>query len=120
MQFKISFNSNLISPIDESFLADQSKINPQQLATILLRFKTTNILVEGHTDNTGKEAYNLDLSLARASSIRDFLTTLKVAPKRFTLVAFGDKKPIAINDTETGRQQTRRVTIALYKKAKSS
>jgi OmpA-OmpF porin, OOP family len=58
--------------------------------------------------------------MARAASVRDFLTTLKVAPKRFTLVAFGDKKPIATNDTETGRQQNHRVTIAIYEKAKIS
>jgi outer membrane protein OmpA-like peptidoglycan-associated protein len=119
MEYKITFNSGLIFPIAQSSLTDESKKNLEQLAITLLRHKTTNILVEGHTDNTGKEAYNLDLSKARAASVNDFLTTLKVAPKRFTLVALGDKKPAATNDTEAGRLQNHRVTIAIYEKAKS-
>jgi len=68
----------------------------------------------------GKEAYSLELSLARAAPVSEFLTTLKVAQKGFTLVAFRDKKPIVSNHTEADRQQNRRVTIAKFKKAKSS
>jgi outer membrane protein OmpA-like peptidoglycan-associated protein len=111
---KITFDSGLMFPIDQSSLTEESRSNLQRLAVTLLKYEDTNILVEGHTDNTGKEAYNLDLSKARAASVKDFLTTLKVAPKRLSLEAFGEEKPIASNDTEAGRQQNRRVEVAIY------
>jgi outer membrane protein OmpA-like peptidoglycan-associated protein len=111
---KITFDSGLMFPIDQSTLTDASRQNLIELAETLKKYEDTNILVEGHTDNTGQEDYNLNLSQARAASVKDYLTSLGVAQNRLELVAFGETNPISSNDTEIGRQKNRRVEVAIY------
>jgi len=72
------------------------------------------ILVAGHTDNVGDPASNQRLSVARASAVRDWLTeAADMAPSRFAIQGYGDSRPIADNQTETGRARNRRVEITL-------
>jgi outer membrane protein OmpA-like peptidoglycan-associated protein len=111
---KITFDSGLMFPIDQSSLTEKSKQNLIDLAETLKKYEDTNILVEGHTDNTGKEEYNLNLSKERANSVKNYLSSLGVDQKRLELVAFGETNPIASNDTEVGRQKNRRVEVAIY------
>ncbi|AIY41476.1 Flagellar motor rotation protein MotB [Collimonas arenae] len=72
------------------------------------------ILVAGHTDNVGNPASNQQLSIARASAVRDWLVeAAELTPSRFAIQGYGDSKPIADNQTETGRARNRRVEITL-------
>ncbi|WP_211450951.1 OmpA family protein [Collimonas antrihumi] len=72
------------------------------------------ILVAGHTDNVGDPGSNQRLSIARASAVRDWLTeAADMAPSRFAIQGYGDSRPIADNQTETGRARNRRVEITL-------
>ena len=71
------------------------------------------ILIEGHTDSTGSSEYNLQLSLLRAESIQSFLVGNGVPADRVTAVGYGDTRPEAPNDSETGRQQNRRVEVVI-------
>jgi len=74
----------------------------------------TRVLVAGHTDDTGNPDGNLRLSVARASAVRDWLVDASGMPAtRFAIQGYGDTRPLAPNDTETGRERNRRVEITL-------
>ena len=85
-----------------------------ELSETLKKYEETNILVEGHTDNTGSDDYNMKLSERRAYSVEDFLTSNGIAKNRMEITAYGEMQPTATNDTEEGRQQNRRVEVAIY------
>lgn len=69
----------------------------------------TKVSVEGHTDNRGGKGFNKDLSKRRAASVVKWLTNKGIAQARLTSTGHGMTKPIDSNDTETGRQNNRRV-----------
>jgi outer membrane protein OmpA-like peptidoglycan-associated protein len=66
---KITFDSGLLFDVDKAALRDTSQVNLQDLARILNKYPDTNILIEGHTDSTGADDYNLALSKRRAESV---------------------------------------------------
>jgi len=84
-----------------------------KIADILNRYHEETITVKGHTDSTGSEAYNQDLSQRRANAVADFLVGKGVNPGRVTAIGYGESLPIAGNDTEAGRLQNRRVEIEI-------
>lgn len=86
-----------------------SEIN--RIANILVKYPDTVIQVEGHTDSTGSESYNMDLSARRAESVKNLLVQKGVDPSRILTLAFGESSPIASNDYDYGRAQNRRVEI---------
>ena len=69
--------------------------------------------VEGHTDSVGGDDYNQQLSEQRASAVRDYLTQAGIPVNSVTAKGFGKTKPVASNDTNTGRQQNRRVELVV-------
>ena len=82
-----------------------------RLADFLMRNETTRIRVEGHTDSTGDDAYNAELSRRRAQAVADALAARSVPASRVEVVGRGEGYPVATNDTSAGRQQNRRVEI---------
>ncbi len=111
---KITFSSGIMFDIDRAVLKDQYKGEISELATILNKYQDTNILLEGHTDSTGTEEYNLDLSKKRSQSVANYLATQNVNPTRFTIMGYGESQSIASNETSEGRAQNRRVEVAIY------
>jgi outer membrane protein OmpA-like peptidoglycan-associated protein len=111
---KITFDSGILFDVDEATLKSPSRQELAELAVILNKYEDTNILLEGHTDSTGPEEHNLDLSRLRAQSVSNELATNDVNPSRFTIMGYGESQPIAENDTEYGRAQNRRVEVAIY------
>ncbi|MBN4050068.1 OmpA family protein, partial [Nitrospira defluvii] len=82
------------------------------LAETLKKYPDERITIEGHTDNTGSETSNLELSKARAEAAMHYLIEKKgINKKRFSLKWFGEEKPIASNHFEEGRSVNRRVEI---------
>lgn len=69
--------------------------------------------VEGHTDSVGSDEYNQTLSERRAASVRDFLLTQGVRAESISARGFGESRPVADNESSTGRQQNRRVEIVV-------
>ncbi len=67
--------------------------------------------VEGHTDATGDDDYNQELSQRRALAVVDYLTKAGIDESRLRGEGFGESKPVADNETEAGRKQNRRVGI---------
>ena len=74
------------------------------------------IEVRGHTDSTGEEEYNQKLSERRADSVIEYMIKNGISPERLNSVGFGEKKPVASNDTEEGMQLNRRVEFEILKK----
>jgi outer membrane protein OmpA-like peptidoglycan-associated protein len=111
---KITFDSGLLFDVNKSDLRPEAKTNLESLAKILNKYNDTNILVEGDTDNTGTEDYNQKLSERRAQSVASYLMGLGVPNSRISNVGLGESNPIATNDTADGRQQNRRVEVAIF------
>lgn len=111
---KITFDSGLLFQVDKATLNSTSRANLAELAVILNKYPDTHILLEGHTDATGSDEYNLDLSRKRAQSVANELATNRVNATRFTIMGYGEGQPVASNDTDAGRQQNRRVEVAIY------
>jgi outer membrane protein OmpA-like peptidoglycan-associated protein len=110
---KITFSSGILFDVDKSNLKDPYKGELSQLATILNKYDDTNILLAGHTDATGSDEYNLDLSRRRAGSVANYLASQNVNRARFTTEGYGKTDPIASNETAEGRSQNRRVEVAI-------
>jgi len=110
---KITFDSGILFDVDRALLQDEAKANLEELAGILNKYEDTVILIEGHTDATGSEEYNLDLSKKRAQAVANHLSTSGVLSTRFTLMGYGESQPIASNETADGRQENRRVEVAI-------
>lgn len=111
---KITFDSGLLFAVDKAALNERSKAELADLAVILNKYDDTNILLEGHTDATGTEEHNLTLSRARSQAVANHLTNVGVDPVRFTIMGYGESQPIASNETVDGRQENRRVEVAIY------
>ena len=84
-----------------------------KLSNILKEYPDTNVLVIGHTDSSGAEAYNMTLSKNRAESVTNFFTSKGLASNRFTTNWFGEEQPVADNTTPEGRAKNRRVNLAI-------
>jgi outer membrane protein OmpA-like peptidoglycan-associated protein len=110
---KITFQSGLLFDVDKADLRPEARQNLEKLAGILNKYEDTNILIEGHTDSTGPEDYNMDLSRRRAESVSHHLATLNVATSRFSVIGYGEMQAVATNDTPDGRQLNRRVELAI-------
>jgi outer membrane protein OmpA-like peptidoglycan-associated protein len=110
---KITFDSGILFDTDSSVVQAAGQTNLTNLAVILQKYEDTDILIEGHTDATGTEEYNLNLSRERAQSVASLLEEAEVAASRFTIEGYGELQPVADNDTAAGRQANRRVDIAI-------
>ncbi len=111
---KITFSSGILFDVDKSDLKSQYRGELTELSKILNKYEDTNILLVGHTDSTGSEDYNLELSKKRAGSVASYLATQNVDSARFTTDGYGESQPVATNDTEAGRAQNRRVEVAIW------
>lgn len=111
---KITFDSGILYPINSAELQPNAKTELSQLATTLKKYPDTNILIEGHTDNTGTRQINQPLSERRAESVASYLSSMGVDRGRMTTMGYADQQPVADNSTAAGRSQNRRVEIAIY------
>ncbi len=101
------------------FATDQYEVLPASAPelNLLLGFLRSNpalrVEIGGHTDNTGSEAWNLQLSEKRAASVRDYLVSRGLEAQRLTSRGYGMGHPVAPNDTEEGRAKNRRTSITI-------
>lgn len=98
---------------DESIIPDASKPDLDAIAAYLMDNPTVTVEVQGHTDSVGSDAYNWDLSAARAQSVWRYLVDRGVGPNRMFPVAKGEAEPIADNTTAEGRAANRRVEFVV-------
>lgn len=81
------------------------------VASTLAQYNQTIVEVSGHTDSVGSDAANQTLSVQRANSVGNYLIGKGLVRERFEIVGFGETRPVASNDTDSGRALNRRVEI---------
>jgi outer membrane protein OmpA-like peptidoglycan-associated protein len=99
--------------VDEATLKAGATQSLSRLVAFLKEYPDRQVLVEGHTDSTGSEQYNLDLSQRRAESVVQFLALNGILPERAIARGYGKAYPVAGNETAAGRQRNRRVEIVI-------
>ena len=104
---------DVLFDVDEASLKAGATQSLSRLVTFLKEYPDRQVLVEGHTDSTGTEQYNLGLSQRRADSVVQFLTLNGIAPERAIARGYGKAYPVAGNETASGRQRNRRVEIVI-------
>lgn len=109
----VTFDSGIMFDVDSYALKASTKANLDKMAETMKEYDKTEIIVMGHTDATGSDDYNQKLSENRASSVSRFLQQNGITAKRVTTKGFGEQKPVASNNTPSGREQNRRVEIAI-------
>ena len=110
---KVTFESGILFQTGKADLNVSSKEALTKFAKTLIEYPDTDVMIYGHTDITGSDAINQPLSENRANSVKRFLVGEGVASSRITTQGMGSSAPIASNDTEAGKQQNRRVEIAI-------
>jgi outer membrane protein OmpA-like peptidoglycan-associated protein len=112
-------NLVLRMPSDVTFASNQSSINPafnatlDDVAAVLNRYDQSTVDIIGHADSDGADAYNLDLSRRRASSVAQYLVSRNVLADRLYVDGKGESEPVATNETAAGKAQNRRVEILI-------
>ncbi len=111
---KITFDSGILFDFNSDKLSEASKQNIRNMAEVLNKYPDTNVLIDGYTDNVGSEDYNKKLSERRSKAVSNYLKSINVPSSRLGTRGFGEDQPVATNDTDAGRQQNRRVEIAVW------
>jgi outer membrane protein OmpA-like peptidoglycan-associated protein len=111
---QVTFDSGLLFDFDSDAVRSDAAQNLRELARSLNKYGDSNLLIVGHTDSKGDDSYNENLSLRRANSAASFLANEGVPRTRVSTSGRGESEPVATNDTDAGRQQNRRVEVAIY------
>jgi OmpA-OmpF porin, OOP family len=109
----VTLGDEILFDVDQSVLKPGGMQQLTRVAEFLRQNPDRNVLVEGHTDSTAPDSYNLALSQRRANAVEEFLITQGVDPTRILATGYGEQLPIASNDTAAGRQANRRVEIVV-------
>jgi len=97
----------------QATLKPEAQVTIAKLTGILLLMSELNLRIEGHTDSTGREEFNLRLSQQRAETVRAFIAGNGVATARIIARGYGPSRPVADNGTVEGRARNRRVEIVV-------
>ncbi|MDR1760757.1 MAG: OmpA family protein [Fibrobacter sp.] len=108
--------SDILFDVNKATLKDDLKESLAKIAGILSVYQELNVSVEGHTDNTGTDAYNMKLSEQRAQNVKDYLVSQGIDASRLSSKGLGKTMPVATNDTKEGRQKNRRVDLVIQDK----
>jgi outer membrane protein OmpA-like peptidoglycan-associated protein len=110
----VTFDSGILFDFDAAQLLPEARANLSELATSLQDMEDTELLIAGHTDAVGTDEYNFGLSERRAQAAADYIMTRGISGSRINIVGLGETEPVGSNDTAAGRQENRRVEIAIY------
>jgi outer membrane protein OmpA-like peptidoglycan-associated protein len=113
---QVTFPSGLLFDFNSDVIKNNAATNLNELARNLSKYGDSNLLIAGHTDGVGSADYNQALSERRAQSAARYLTAQGVSTYIAT-AGLGEREPVASNSTDAGRQQNRRVEIAIYASA---
>ena len=112
-------NIVLNMPGNVTFETDSADLNARffdtlnAVAEVIEEYDKTLVEITGHTDSTGADAYNQQLSERRAAAVGSYLRSQGVSTERMVIIGHGETRPIASNATAEGRAQNRRVEITL-------
>jgi len=110
----VTFASGLLYDFNSDVVKPTAQTNLRELAKSLSKYPNSNLLIAGHTDSVGTDAYNQQLSERRAAAAAAYLVSQGVDRARIITRGLGEAEPVEPNTTEAGRQQNRRVEVAIY------
>jgi outer membrane protein OmpA-like peptidoglycan-associated protein len=113
----VHFDSDVLFDVDSATIRPAGRDTLARMAEVLNEYDKTAVIVQGHTDSTGSETHNQDLSERRARAARSYLVGRGVDAERVAALGFGESQPVAANDTAADRQRNRRVEVLLKAKA---
>jgi outer membrane protein OmpA-like peptidoglycan-associated protein len=105
--------SGVYFDLNKSDIKGPSAVTLERLAGIFKEYPKSNILIEGHTDSSGADDYNLNLSRQRAQAVTDYLIAQGIDAGRFTTKWYGEAQPRFDNSTPDGRTKNRRVELGI-------
>ena len=111
---QVTFESGLLYDFDSDVVKTEARQNLAALATSLEKYPGSDILILGHTDSVGTDAYNKQLSVRRADAAAEYLVSRAVDRSRIGTGGLGEEEPIASNADDPGRRRNRRVEVAIY------
>lgn len=109
----VTFDSSVAFKINSANLNADYKQDLADLAGVFKSYPDTNILIEGHTDDSGAAEYNMSLSQKRAQAVSNYLVSQGVSSSRLTVKWYGETQPKYPNDDEN-RAKNRRVELGIY------
>ncbi len=118
-------NDFIIRLIGLSFPVGKAIIEPQyyeflgKVQKAITVFPNSTVTIAGHTDSFGSDELNLNLSVRRAESVKEYLSSnMEIKPAQFDAMGYGESRPIATNETEAGRAKNRRIEVIIHPKFK--
>ena len=108
---RVTFDSGILFATSSSTLSAASQATLRKFAANLAEHSQTDLLIVGHTDNTGNDRINDPLSYNRAESVRNFLASQGISTSRIKVEGKGSHEPVADNSTAAGRRENRRVEV---------
>lgn len=110
-EIDVRLTGDILFDYNSSALRPESRRTLDELGENFRQYPDNEVIIEGHTDSTGGDAYNQKLSERRAASVADYLIDRGVPNRNVTVYGYGEMRPKASNDTAEGRQLNRRVEI---------
>lgn len=107
----ITLSTDALFDFDKAILKPNGKKALDALVGDAKAVTVTKIVIEGHADSIGTDAYNQKLSERRAQAVKAYLTGKGVNPQKMETVGYGESRPVADNKTSAGRAQNRRVNV---------
>ncbi|RLJ51611.1 outer membrane protein OmpA-like peptidoglycan-associated protein [Litoreibacter meonggei] len=112
-ELRVTMPQDLLFAVNSSDLRYDLQADLRALAGNLRDYPDTTVNIVGHTDDTGSDGYNYELSERRAQAVAFTLEDAGVTPSRIRSYGQGETRPVASNVTEEGRAQNRRVDIVI-------
>jgi len=112
-QQTINAELNVLFDIDKWNLKFSETTKLDNLASVFVKYPENIVMIEGHTDSTGSESHNLQLSQRRAASVESYLRAKNLGIASLSSEGYGSSRPVASNATSSGREQNRRVEIKI-------
>jgi len=111
---QVTFASGLLFDYDSDAIKGSARENLRNLAASLDKYPGSDLMIVGHTDDRGTDAYNQRLSERRSAAAAAYLASQGVTRGRITTKGLGEGEPVAANESDAGRQKNRRIEVAIY------
>ena len=115
---KVTYAAKSLFDFDRSVIKPEGQVELNQLVAKLKAVTVEVVIVVGHTDSVGTDAYNLKLGQRRAEAVKRYLTSQGVEASRVYSDSKGESQPVASNKTAQGRSENRRVVVEVYGSSK--
>jgi OmpA-OmpF porin, OOP family len=104
---------NVLFDFDKAVLKPEGRAEVDKLVAEMRKWPQDTVVIEGHTDSIGSDAYNMALGQRRADAVRSYMVEQGIAPNRITAISKGEREPLVPNDTPANRKLNRRAEFRI-------